>query len=85
MSGGTPVHRQWVLVLHDGEIVVDWGDGWVQNVYSGEFMQIDQIQTSLSVQNDDLEMLVRAGRVDHYDGQQVWFINLPERPVRSID
>ena len=62
MSGGTPVHRQWVLVLHNGEIVVDWGDGWVQSVYSGEFMQIDQTQTSLSVQNDDLEMLVRAGR-----------------------
>jgi hypothetical protein len=85
MSGGTPVHRQWVLVLRDGEIVVDWGDGLVQNVFSGEFMQNGETFTSLPVQNSELEMLVRASRVDHYDGQQVWFINLPERPVRSID
>ena len=85
MSGGTPVHRQWVLVLPNGEIVVDWGDGLVQNVFSGEFMQIGQTQTSTPVRNDELDMLVRASRVDHYDGQQVWFINLPERPVHTID
>ena len=85
MSGGTPVHRQWVLVLPNGEIVVDWGDGLVQNVFSGEFMQISETQSCVPVQNEDLEMLVRASRVAHFDGQQVWFINLPERPVRSID
>lgn len=85
MSGGTPVHRQWVLVLHDGEIVVDWGDGQVQSVFSGEFVQASLAENGVSIRDDELKQLMRSNRVDHYDATQVWFTHLPERPARSID
>ena len=39
MHAGIPILRHWVLVLRDGTIVVDWGDGLFQNIYSGQFMQ----------------------------------------------
>jgi hypothetical protein len=85
MPAGTPVQRHWVVVLGNGSIVVDWGDGLFQDVYSGDFLQASESDFSRPVKNDELEMLRRAGRVDRYDSQQVWLINLPERPTRSID
>jgi hypothetical protein len=85
MPAGTPVHRHWVVMLTNGSIVIDWGDGLFQDVYSGEFLRLAEGQLSHPAQNEDLEMLKRAGRVDHYDSQQAWLINLPERPIRSMD
>ena len=85
MPAGTPVQRHWVVVLGDGLIVVDWGDSLFQDVYSGEFLQVPESFISRPVQNDELEMLKRASRVDHYDSQRVWLINLPERPARSLE
>ena len=85
MPGGTPVYRQWVLVLNDGVVVVDWGDGIYQDVYSGDFLPAGEPPLGHPAQNGDLEMLLRASRVSYYDAQQVWFINLPERPVHTID
>ena len=85
MPGGTPVYRQWVLVLNDGAVVVDWGDGVYQDVYSGDFLPTGAAPLGHPAQNSDLDMLLRASRVSHYDTQQVWIINLPERPVHTID
>lgn len=85
MPAGTPVLRHWVLVLHNGTIVVDWGDGQSQDVFSGEFRGLNEAEISHSAQIDELEMLKRASRISYYDSQQVWFINLPERPSRNID
>jgi len=85
MPAGTPVLRHWVLVLHNGTIVVDWGDGQSQDVFSGEFRSLNEAEISHSAQVDELEMLKRASRISHYDSHQVWFINLPERPSRNID
>jgi hypothetical protein len=85
MPAGTPVLRHWVLVLHNGTIVVDWGGGQSQDVFSGEFLSMSESEVSHSAQTDELEMLKRASRISHYDSHQVWFINLPERPVRIID
>jgi hypothetical protein len=85
MPAGTPVYRQWVSVLNDGVIVVDWGNGLYQDVYSGDFLPSVESRIGSAVQNEDLEMLLRAGEVSHYDAQQVWFTNLPERPVKTID
>ncbi len=85
MPGGTPVLRQWVLVLNDGTVVVDWGDGLYQDVDSGAFLTPAEPPLGHPAQNDDLEMLLRASLVSYYDSRQVWFINLPERPARTID
>jgi hypothetical protein len=85
MPGGTPVYRQWVSILNDGMVVVDWGDGLLQDVFSGDFLPVDEPRIGHPVQNTDLEILLRASRISHYDAQQVWFINLPERPTQTID
>lgn len=85
MPGGTPVQRQWILVLRNGVVVVDWGDGLFQDVDSGEFVQVELSQISHSAQNLDLEMLKRTSRIYDYDAIQAWFINLPERPAPLMD
>jgi hypothetical protein len=85
VPGGTPVQRQWILVLRNGAVVVDWGEGLFQDVDSGEFVQLEQTEVSHTAQNLDLEMLKRSSRVTSYDASQAWFINLPERPAPLMD
>jgi hypothetical protein len=85
MPAGTPVFRQWVLVLHTGVIVIDWGDGNFQEVDSGEFLKIAENAVSYTAQDVDLEKLKRSGRVDAYDAARAWFIGLPERPIQLLD
>ena len=84
-TGGTPVNRQWVLVLHSGLIVIDWGDGLFQDVYSGDFLQCSEGEISHHVQEDELELLRRGGKVNHWNVQTVYFNNLPERYQRTIE
>jgi len=71
--------------LHSGVIVVEWGDGLFQDIDSGEFVRVPGSQISHTAQNPELELLKRSGHVDQYDAHQAWFINLPERPIRSIE
>jgi len=85
VPGGTPVQRQWILVLRNGVVVVDWGDGLFQDVDNGEFVQVEQTEISHSAQNLELEMLKRSSRIQSYDASQAWFINLPERPAQLMD
>jgi hypothetical protein len=85
MPSGTPILRQWILVLHNGVIVVDWGDGYYQDVDSGEFLKIGESDISRTVQTDELETLKRSSRINDYDEVQVWLNVLPERPIRGLD
>ncbi len=85
MPGGTPVQRQWVLVLRNGAVVVDWGDSLFQDVDSGKFVQVEQSEISHTAQNLDLEILKRSGQIHSYDANQAWFINLPERPAQLMN
>ena len=85
MSGGTPVNRQWVLSLKDGEIVIDWGDGLFQDVRSGEFLPVIEKDISHHILDEELDWLIRIGRVASYTRQLVRFNSLPERPQRTIE
>ncbi len=85
MSLGTPVERQWILLLKDGTVVIDWGDGLYQDVYSGDFFQLEEAEISHKVQDEDLELLKRTGRVVSFDAYKVFFNMLPERPASSIE
>ncbi len=85
MPAGTLVSRQWVLVLHNGVIVIDWGNDLFQDVDTGEFLKIAESRVSYTAQDADMERLKRTSRVDAYDSQQAWFIGLPERPFRLLD
>jgi hypothetical protein len=85
MPAGIPVLRHWILVLHNGVIVIDWGDGCFQDVDSGEFLEIAENAIGYPAQDMELEGLKRTSRVDTYDAQQAWFIGLPERPIHLLD
>lgn len=85
MPSGTPVNRQWVIVLKDGTIAIDWGDGLFQDVRSGEFVHVVEKEISHHVLNEELDWLIKIGRVSSYNNLTVNFHSLPERPQRTID
>ncbi len=85
MSEGTPVNRQWVIVLKDGTIAIDWGDGLFQDVRSGEFIKVAEKDISHHVLNEDLDWLIKVGRVSSYNATTVNFHSLPERSQRTIE
>ena len=85
MPTGTIIERQWILLLKDGTVVIDWGDGLYQDVYSGDFSECQEGEISHRVQDDDLELLKRTGRVEYFDAHKVYFNMLPERPARTIE
>ena len=84
-AGGTPVNRHWVLVLQDGSIVIDWGDGLFQDVRSGDFLEVLEKDISHHVLNEELDWLVKIGRVGSFTSGTVNFHSLPERPQHTIE
>ncbi len=85
MPTGTPVNRQWVVSLKDGNIVIDWGDNLYQDVRSGDFIKVNEKEISHHLENTELDWLIRIGRVTSYTAQTVWFNRLPERPQSMME
>ena len=85
MPTGTPINRQWLYTLSDGTLVMDWGEGQAQDVYTGEFIPFEIGVDSYGVTDQELDMLVRAGQVVSYDTQTVYFTSLPEPPLNTLD
>ena len=84
MMGGVPVERQWVLVLKNGTVAIDWGDGLFQDVYSGKFFEGTEAQVSHTITDGELDMLQYAGYAT-FDGRNVFFQGLPERQLKELD
>ncbi len=85
MPAGISFNRQYVLVFEDGRIVLDWGDGLFQELETGDFFHGADNQVSRAIMDDELEWLKRVGRVEAYNRTQIFFLNLPERPIKTID
>ena len=85
MPSGVPFDRQWVYVLEDGRPVIDWGDDLLQDLLSGDFINTDRGDDGHPIQDDELEMLKRAGRIDRFDSRHVYIFALPERPRPTIE
>ncbi|MCX6055720.1 MAG: hypothetical protein NTZ74_12580 [Chloroflexi bacterium] len=85
MTGGTPLNRQRVIVLKDGMIKIDWGDGLFQDVRLGDFIPVIEKDVSPHSTNEELDWLIRIGRVGSYTRQTVHFPSLPERPQKTIE
>jgi len=85
MSGGTPINRQWILSLKDGSVVIDWSDDLYQDIRSGKFISVKESDISHPVVNEELDWLVRIGRVSSYSAKTVCFNSLPERPLHTLD
>lgn len=80
MPGGIAIGRQWIFVLSDGSIVMDWGNGLAVDLAKGEFIPYNESLVSHPVRDDELETLKRMGRVTEYDHQQVYVNSMPEMP-----
>lgn len=82
---GTPISRQWIYMLQNGTPVIDWGDGKVQDMYSGDFTPFDEKDYSHPITDRELDVLKNAGRVSQYDTKNVYVNSLPEPPREMID
>jgi hypothetical protein len=85
VPGGIPVSRSWIYVLKTGEVVVDWGDGRVQDVASGEFLSAQESDYDRPVADQELEQLKLNGRVESFDYRMVNLLPLPESPRSTIE
>ena len=82
---GTPIGRPWIVILGDGSIAIDWGDGLYQEAISGDFFSLAEGQVIHRAQDYDLDWLMRVGSIGNFDTQNAYFLDLPERFVRAID
>ena len=80
-----PISRQWIYILTDGRAVIEWAEDTLQDLSSGEFIPPAEATYSHPIQDDELDMLRRAGRLDHFDSREVYIYSLPERPRRTLD
>jgi hypothetical protein len=85
MPSGVPFNRQWIYVLEDGRPIIDWGDELAQDILSGDFFTSKRSADSHPIRDDELEMLVRAGRVERFDTRHVYIFSLPERPRPTME
>ena len=85
MPTGNPVGRHCIVVLKDGNTVIDWGNSRYQELLSGEYIQCQEEDISHSILNDELEVLKRAGQVEHYDTVNVYLVSIPEPPRKTIN
>ena len=85
MPTGLPINRQWVYMLKNGTPVFDWGDGLAQDLLSGEFIHFDRGDFSHAIQDDELEMLKRAARIERYDADRVYVYSMPEPPRSTLE
>jgi hypothetical protein len=85
MISGIPITREWVFVLKTGEVVVDWGDGRVQDILTGDFLDFEERDYGRAAMDPDLESLKNNGRIEAYDTRTVYLRPLPEPPRPTID
>jgi len=85
MTSGTPVARGLVFMLQTGEIVVDWGDGRVQDIQTGKFLEFQESDYGGAVTDSDLERLKDIGRVVSCTNRTVYLRPLPEPPRPTIE
>jgi hypothetical protein len=83
MINGTPINRDWVYVLENGNIVVEWEAGSLQDIQTGDFYKDGSF--GHPVQDIELERLKLLGRVDKYDARTVYLRALPEFKRRTLD
>ena len=81
MPRGIIVHRHLIFTLPDGRVIMDWGNHLGIDLAAGEFTTCDPAQISYPVDDNDLEMLRRMGRVMSYDDLQVVVVSLPDPPT----
>lgn len=80
------IPRSRVFVLADSTFVVQWEETRVQELLNGRYRAYDDSQFGNEITDFELNQLVRAGVVEHYDAELVSLSSLsnimPETPSR---
>jgi hypothetical protein len=85
MKDGTPVSRAIMVLLNDGTVAVDWGDGLFYDILASKFRSGSDKDVSHRLNSEELEQLKLNGVIVSYDNTQVYLVHMPERPLRTID
>ncbi|MEE9188536.1 MAG: hypothetical protein V3U36_04135 [Anaerolineales bacterium] len=85
MPSGVPIDRQWVYVLEDGKLIIDWGVEQFQDMLNGDFFTSERSAGSHPVRDDELDMLLRAGLVERLNARHVYICSSPERPGATLE
>lgn len=85
MDRGTAVERAFVCILPNGTVCVDWGDGRMQDVVTGEFKPASLDITTHTATDAELGALVRQGIATGYDARYVYLLPLPAPPRKTLD
>jgi hypothetical protein len=83
MTSGTPVNRDWVYVLQDGTIVIEWEVGNLQDIQTGDFLH--QGAFGHPVQDSELDRLRQNGRIEKFDARIIYLRALPEFKRKTIE
>jgi CheY-like chemotaxis protein len=75
---GSAVPRHFVFIMSDGAFVVQWDENRVQDILTGEYRVLERDGFGHAVSDYELNQLVAAGRVEHYNRSYVWLYALPE-------
>jgi len=84
MPEGLAINRRWVLVLNNGSIIIDWGEGVFQDIHTGEFLSEVSLVGSHAILDEQLDWLRRTATIAGYDECNVYVNNLPEQPKKTI-
>lgn len=85
MPIGKSFGRHLIYVLNNGTPVLEWSEELAQDLFTGEFIHCTRNELTHAIRDDELEILVRAGRVEHFDEREVYIFALPEPPRRTLD
>lgn len=73
------INRKWMFTLKDGTAALDWGEGVAQALLSGEFVSYTADDYSHLLRDDEMSLLVSAGRVAGFNDQQAAICPWPSR------
>lgn len=85
MSKGLAINRQWVLILNNGLVVVDWGQGVFQDIITGEFLENASLVGCHKILDQELDWLKRTANIAGFDEAQVYVQGLPEHTKKNIE
>ncbi|MBL8161375.1 MAG: response regulator [Anaerolineae bacterium] len=75
---GSAVPRHFVFIMANGAFVVQLNETRVQDLLTGQFIQLTDDNYGHAITDYELSQLKVAGRVEHYDHHYVWLYSLPE-------
>lgn len=85
MTAAVPINRHWVIVLNNGDIVIDWGAGIFQDILSGKFLSAIDQTASHAIQDDECSWLQQGGYIQGFDSAQVYVSDLPQQQKPPIE